>query len=76
MLNTSIGCANIWNVLRIWVSAPPTIGWLDEALKETRELLEAPAAAQPVLYLLGLEEEIVSPEPSEPLLRARRMLNW
>lgn len=41
---------------------PPTIGWLDEALKETRELLEAPAAAQPVLYLLGLEEEIVSLE--------------
>ena len=41
---------------------PPTIGWLDEALKETAELAEAPAPEQPVLYLLGSEEEIVSPD--------------
>ncbi len=41
---------------------PPTIGWLDEALKETRELAAAPHPEQPVLYLLGSEEEIVSPD--------------
>lgn len=41
---------------------PPTIGWLEEALKETRALAEAPHPDQPVLYLLGSEEEIVAPE--------------
>lgn len=41
---------------------PPTIGWLEEALKETEALAEAPAPEAPVLYLLGLEEEIVAPE--------------
>ena len=41
---------------------PPTIGWLEEALKETQELAEAPHPDQPVLYLLGSEEEIVAPE--------------
>ena len=41
---------------------PPTIGWLDEALKETRELAATPHPEQPVLYLLGSEEEIVSPD--------------
>lgn len=39
---------------------PPTIGWLEEALRETKQLAEAPAPEQPVLYLLGSEEEIVS----------------
>ncbi len=41
---------------------PPTIGWLDEAIRETRELAAAPHPEQPVLYLLGSEEEIVAPE--------------
>ncbi len=41
---------------------PPTIGWLDEAIRETVELAEAPAPEQPVLYLLGSAEEIVSPD--------------
>lgn len=41
---------------------PPTIGWLEEAIKETKELAAAPAPEQPVLYLLGLAEEIVSPD--------------
>jgi len=41
---------------------PPTIGWLEEALKETEALAEAPAPEAPILYLLGLEEEIVAPE--------------
>lgn len=40
----------------------PTIGWLDEAIKETGELVAARPPEQPVLYFLGLEEEIVAPE--------------
>lgn len=40
----------------------PTIGWLEEAIKETKELAAAPAPEQPILYFLGLEEEIVSPD--------------
>ncbi len=41
---------------------PPTIGWLDEAIRETDELAAAPAPEAPILYLLGLEEEIVAAE--------------
>lgn len=41
---------------------PPTIGWLEEALNETRALAEAPPPSQPVLYLLGTDEEIVAPD--------------
>ena len=41
---------------------PPTIGWLEEALNETRALAEAPHPDQPMLYLLGSEEEIVAPD--------------
>lgn len=41
---------------------PPTIGWLEEAIRETKQLADAPPPEQPVLYLLGSAEEIVAPE--------------
>lgn len=41
---------------------PPTLGWLEEALNETKALAKAPHPEQPVLYLLGTAEEIVAPD--------------
>lgn len=42
--------------------AGPTLGWLGAAFDEMRALSRAPAPDAPALYMLGSDEEIVSPK--------------
>jgi lysophospholipase len=49
----------------------PSIGWLREALFETRRLMRLPAPDVPALAFLGSEERVVDPRPV-----IRRMRSW
>ncbi|WP_323005625.1 alpha/beta hydrolase [Pseudorhodobacter sp.] len=49
----------------------PGLHWLDEALRECRDLARLPAPDLPCLCFLGAEEKVVDPAPV-----AVRMANW